>query len=39
MIESTTNPVASLEETVIMSLTARTSSGVSLSFPACFSVS
>ena len=34
VITSTTKPVASLEETVIMSLTARMSSGVSLTFPA-----
>ena len=39
VIESTTNPVASLEETVIMSLTARTISGVSFSFPASFCAS
>ena len=36
VIESTTNPVASFEESVIMSLTARTSSGLSESLPASF---
>ncbi len=39
VIESTTKPVASFEETVIMSLTARTSSGLSASLPASFCAS
>ena len=39
VIASTTKPVASFEETVIMSWTARTISGVSFKRPASFSLS